>query len=65
MIKIFLQIGDILFNGNIVYGIVKLFNLENDEILYNLLVSDNYFIINDELMGDYNSVILRILENKK
>ena len=60
-----IQIGDILFNGNIVYGIVKLFNLENDEILYNLLVSDNYFIINDELMGDYNSVILRILENKK
>lgn len=52
------SIGDILFDGNIVYGIVKLPDLEKKEDeLYNLLTSGNYFILNNILTYDYNYVI--------
>lgn len=59
------SIGDILFDGNIVYGIVKLMNLEKNKILFNLLVSENSFFINDKLTHDYNYEIYDILKNKK
>jgi hypothetical protein len=55
-------IGDILFNGNTVYGIVKLIDLEKRENeLYNLLISGKYIIINNSLTHDYNYIISTIL----
>jgi hypothetical protein len=60
-----ISIGDILFDGNIVYGIVKLMNLEKNKILFNLLVSNNSFFINNKLTFDYNCEISDILKNKK
>lgn len=57
-----ISIGDILFNGNIVYGIVELTDLEKKENkLYNLLISENYFIVNNNLTHDYNYIISTIL----
>lgn len=58
-------IGDILFNGNIVYGIVELIDLEKkgnkDNKLYNLLISGKYFIIDNYPTYDYNYIISKIL----
>lgn len=59
-------VGDILYNKNIVYGIVELKNnLVKEEIKYNLLVSNNFFILNNKLINDYDFTILNILKNKK
>jgi hypothetical protein len=53
---------DILFNKNIVYGIVELTDLEKKgNKLYNLLISGNYFIVNNNLTHDYNYIISTIL----
>ena len=69
-----ISIGDILFGGNIVYGIVELLNLEKEKNeqnkkdeenkenkLYNLLISGKYFIVNNCLTCDYNYIISTIL----
>ena len=54
-------IGDILFNGNIVYGIVNLIDLEEKNKLFNLLISGKYFIVNNILTYDYNFIVSTIL----
>jgi hypothetical protein len=54
-------IGDILFNGNIVYGIVNLIDLEEKNKLFNLLISGKYFIVNNILTYDYNYIVSTIL----
>jgi hypothetical protein len=54
-------VGDILANNNIVYGIVELMDLENKNKLFNLLISGNYFVINNSLKRDYNYIISTIL----
>jgi hypothetical protein len=54
-------IGDILFNGNIVYGIVNLIDLEKKNKLFNLLISGEYFIINNFPVYDYNYIVSTIL----
>jgi len=66
-----INIGDILSTGGIVYGIVELNNLGNNNKLYHLLVSNKYFEttdkleITDKLEPDYNNIIDSILELKK
>lgn len=59
-------IGDSLSTGGIVYGIVELNNnnLGNEKI-YNLLVSNGIFEINNTIYSDYNKNIDSILELKK
>ena len=54
-------IGDILFDGNIVYGIVNLIDLEEKNKLFNLLISGKYFIVNNILTYDYNFIVSTIL----
>jgi hypothetical protein len=54
-------IGDILFNGNIVYGIVNLIDLEKKNKLFNLLISGKYFIVNNFMTYDYNYIVSTIL----
>jgi len=54
-------IGDILFDGNIVYGIVNLIDLEKKNKLFNLLISGEYFIINNFPVYDYNYIVSTIL----
>jgi hypothetical protein len=54
-------IGDILFNGNIVYGIVNLIDLEEKNKLFNLLISGKYFIVNNIPTYDYNYIVSNIL----
>jgi hypothetical protein len=53
-------IGDILFDGNIVYGIVILTDLEKNK-LFNLLISGKYFILNNFPTYDYNYIVSTIL----
>ena len=63
--------GEILVDNGIVYGIVELEknNLgiigKNKEKLYNLLVSNKKFIVEDRIYQDYNSGIDYILEIQK
>lgn len=59
-----INVGDELYDGNIVYGIVELFN-NLEEIKYNLLVSNKNFILNGKITNDYDFTILNILKNKK
>jgi hypothetical protein len=54
-------VGDILANNNIVYGIVELMDLENKNKLFNLLISGNYFVVNNSLTRDYNYIISTII----
>jgi hypothetical protein len=54
-------IGDILFDGNIVYGIVNLIDLEKKNKLFNLLISEEYFIVNNFPTYDYNYIVSTIL----
>jgi hypothetical protein len=55
-------IGDILFEKNIVYGIVELQDLEKkDNKLFNLLISEKYFILNNSFTHDYNYIVSNIL----
>lgn len=55
-------IGDILFEKNIVYGIVELQDLEKkDNKLFNLLISEKYFILNNSFTYDYNYIVSNIL----
>jgi hypothetical protein len=56
--------GDILSNGDIIYGIVELKNnLGNNENLYSLLVSSKYFYIGQNKYPDYNNNIDSVLRN--
>jgi hypothetical protein len=55
-----ISIGDILFDGNIVYGIVILTDLEKNK-LFNLLISGKYFILNNFPTYDYNYIVSTIL----
>ena len=55
-----ISIGDILFNGNIVYGIVNLIDLEKKNKLFNLLISGEYFIVNNFPTYDYNYIVSTI-----
>lgn len=61
------KIGDYLSTGGIVYGIVELnnFNLGNKEKVYNLLVSNGIFKVENKVEFDYNENIDSILELKK
>ena len=60
-----IKIGEKLINGEIVYGFVKLKNIEcfsnnyknTNKILYNLLTDKGTFIINNELIFDYNNCL--------
>jgi hypothetical protein len=59
-------IGDTLSTGGIVYGIVELNNNNlGNEIIYNLLVSNGIFEIDNIIYSDYNKNIDSILELKK
>jgi hypothetical protein len=59
-----INVGDILANGDIIYGIVELNNnLGNSENLYSLLVSSNYFYIGENKYPDYNNNIDSVLRN--
>ena len=59
------QIGDVLSTKGVVYGIVELNNLGNNEKLYNLLVTNKYFELDDEtICPDYNNNIDSVLELK-
>lgn len=60
-----IKVGDVLFGNNIVYGIVEMGNndLDNEKI-YNLLVSKNYFLLNNKITNDYDFMILDILQKK-
>jgi len=53
------KIGDILFDGNIVYGITISTDLEKNK-LFNLLISGKYFILNNSPVYDYNYIISTI-----
>lgn len=52
-------------NHNEVYGIVELIDLETNEKMFNLLINEKYFIIDDCLKEDYNSTIYKILQQYK
>jgi hypothetical protein len=54
-------IGDILFDGNIVYGIVNLMDLEKKNKIFNLLISGKYFIIDNFPTYDYNYIVSTII----
>ena len=59
------QIGDVLSTRGVVYGIVELNNLGDNEKLYNLLVTNKYFELADEtICPDYNNNIDSVLELK-
>ena len=59
------QIGDVLSTRGVVYGIVELNNLGNNEKLYNLLVTNKYFELEDEtICPDYNNYVDSVLELK-
>ena len=59
------QIGDVLSTRGVVYGIVELNNLGNNEKLYNLLVTNKYFELDDEtICPDYNNYVDSVLELK-
>ena len=60
-----ITIGDKLSTDGVVYGIVELNNLGNNEKLYHLLVSNKYFETNNKLEADYNNIIDGILESIK
>lgn len=61
-----IEIGDILITGGIVYGIVELEgNLGNRDNIYNLLVSNGIFQIDNTIHYDYNKNIDSILELRK
>lgn len=61
-----IEIGNILSTGGIVYGIVELNNnLGNKEKLYNLLVSNGIFEIDNICYSDYNKNIDSILDLRK
>jgi hypothetical protein len=53
------KIGDILFDGNIVYGITISTDLEKNK-LFNLLITGKYFILNNSPVYDYNYIISTI-----
>ena len=59
------EVGDILATGGIVYGTVELNNnlgvCENDDKIYHLLVSNQYFIAENKKCRDYNYNIDSIL----
>jgi hypothetical protein len=59
------QIGDVLSTRGVVYGIVELNNLGDNEKIYNLLVTNKYFELADEtICPDYNNNIDSVLELK-
>ena len=59
------QIGDVLSTRGVVYGIVELNNLGNNEKLYNLLLTNKYFELDDEtICTDYNNYLYSVLELK-
>lgn len=63
-----IQVGDILKNGVIVYGIVETYRksryLEKNK-LYHLLTNKKTFYVEDKIMTDYNCIIDCILEQNK
>jgi len=60
------EVGDILATGGIVYGTVELNNnlgdCKNDDKKYHLLVSNQYFIVENKKIYDYNYNIDSVLE---
>ena len=46
------KVFDITENGSLIYGIVEIENL--GETMYNLLVTDTFFSVNDRVTNDYN-----------
>ena len=55
-----IKLGDILKNGEKVYGLVEILNpdsLGNSNKLYHLLTDKNSFHLNGNQIGDYNSLI--------
>jgi hypothetical protein len=62
-----IQLGDILKNNEIVYGVVEIYRkdecLENNK-LYHLLTDKKIFYVGEKLITDYNSLIDCVLENK-
>ena len=63
------EIGDILENGGIVYGIVELdtdnLGMNSDNKIYHLLVSNKTIYINGKKYSDYNSIIDSVIQNGK
>jgi len=57
-----INIGDILIDNGIVYGIVELTNDLGENKLFNLLVTSNYFETEYNIQGDYNRKIDATLE---
>lgn len=60
-----IEIGTLLNENNIVYGIVQNINNYDNKLYYHLLVSDKKFIINNILVNDFNYRIDGILEKLK
>jgi len=60
-----IEIGTLLNENNIVYGIVQNINNYDNKLYYHLLVSDKKFIINSILVNDFNYRIDGILEKLK
>lgn len=63
-----IQLGDVLKNGEVVYGIVEIYResecLENNK-LYHLLTDKKTFCVGEIFVGDYNSLIDVVLEKNK
>ena len=63
----FIQLGDVLKNDEIVYGVVEICGkgeyLENNK-LYHLLTDKKTFYVGEKLVTDYNSLIDNFLEKK-
>ena len=63
-----IQLGDVLKNDEIVYGVVEVYRkdecLENNK-LYHLLTDKKTFTIGEVLVNDYNSLIDDVLEKNK
>jgi len=60
-----IEVGTLLNENNIVYGIVQNINNYDNKLYYHLLVSDKKFIINNILVNDFNYRIDGILEKLK
>jgi hypothetical protein len=62
-----IQLGDVLKNNEIVYGVVEIYrkdkSLENNK-LYHLLTDKKKFYVGEKLTTDYNSLIDGVLEKK-
>jgi hypothetical protein len=60
-----IYIGEVLSTGGIVYGVVEFANNLGNKKLFNLLVSNKQFEIDNVLYFDYNNNIDSILNKRK